>query len=227
MNKDQIFLIELSHVLFSVGSSVQCVTGPWFIYTLLKFWGLRWVNAGKRMHERNKRSSSLRQAPQMSAVLLFIHQEGMCVKTDVSPGSEGPKRTSLQLQSRTRNQSSQLILLQPFLFCLPSHCCTLAALFPPGGNFRVGGRIIRPVWKWRFPKRPVPLPHHQPSSPEHQLTIWVLTSNKRPLGYSKFRPCSKHISAHKKQKQKKRSFSWYSWSLSMTPELPLLLALLS
>lgn len=56
MKKDRLFLIKLSHVLLFVGSSVQYVTGPWFIYTVFKFWGLKWLNAENRLHETSRQA---------------------------------------------------------------------------------------------------------------------------------------------------------------------------
>lgn len=57
MHRDRLFRIKLSHALLSVDSSVHCVLGMWFIYTALKFWGLKWMNAENRLLEKSQQAA--------------------------------------------------------------------------------------------------------------------------------------------------------------------------
>lgn len=101
-----------------------------------------------------------------------------------------------------------LVLFLSFFPAFPTYHFTFAGLCPLGRNFKVGGKIVRPVWKERFPKGSAPVPHHPPiqtalsNSPQ---SGWVFTSNRRPLG--QFRP---QLSTFCSQKRKKRFLRWYS-----------------
>lgn len=115
MHRDRLFRIKLSHALLSVDSSVHCVLGMWFIYTALKFWGLKWMNAETGCLKKASKQQGLLPLPASSDVSNSpIHLPGRDVHEEghASPLSEAPKMTSVWLHSRNRSLTSQAILLQ-------------------------------------------------------------------------------------------------------------------
>lgn len=119
MHRDRLFRIKLSHALLSVDSSVHCVLGMWFIYTALKFRGLKWMNAETGCLKKASRQQGLLPLPASSdGSNSPIHLPGRDVHEDghASPLSEAPKRTSVWLHSRSRNPTSS-----PFCFSQQGH----------------------------------------------------------------------------------------------------------
>lgn len=178
MNKDRLFLIKLSHALLFQGTSVQCMTGPWFIYTVLKFWGLKWLNLENRLHETSRQA-----AGHPSSATLTGCPRGAKEDFCVSPVQKQESIFTAETASISRDPSNMgcTMLIAPFaqqlfsrwredaifvsfhsLPAFPSHHFTFAALFPPGRSFKVGRKIDRLIWKERFPKASAPVPHHPP-----------------------------------------------------------------